>query len=186
MVVEVMTRKDRLRRVVILCCSFGRNLAYYRVGQSEHGKRMLESVSPTASFWLQANVNFLDCAVLEWCKLLGDKKGEHHWRRIVSDADRFETELLDRIGMSADAFNEWTVTIRRYRDKFVAHLDSDPVAIIPMLDAAKASVRFYHGYVVTQEAEKEYFAGLTATTRKFDLEYRQCFEEGERILGRAE
>lgn len=47
-----MPRKDRLRRVVILCCHFARNLAYFRVGQSEQYRHLFDPDRTTcANFW---------------------------------------------------------------------------------------------------------------------------------------
>ena len=155
-----MTRRERMRRVVLLCCSFTRNLAYYRAGQDARGRALLSASHPQASFWRQANANFIDVCVLEWCKLLGDRKAEHHWSRIVRDTAEFEAGLLQRLGVNAVAFQAQIDAMRRYRDKFVAHLDSLPVMDIPVLDAAQASVWFYHGYVAAHEVE----AGDSAET----------------------
>ena len=80
-----MTRRDRLRRAVIVCTSFVRNLAYYRACHGQHGSPLLAEAHPQVSFWRQANANFLDVSVLEWCKLFGEPKGEHGWRLIVTD-----------------------------------------------------------------------------------------------------
>ena len=68
-----MSRKDRLRRVVLLCCAFTRNLAYYRVGQEEEHRDLLDAEkNESANFWRVANSNCVDMCVLEWCKLFGD------------------------------------------------------------------------------------------------------------------
>jgi hypothetical protein len=40
-------------------------------------------------FWVTMNVNFLDQAALEWCKLLSDKRGQHYWGNIVTDSAQF-------------------------------------------------------------------------------------------------
>ena len=68
-----LTRGKRLRRVVIVCASFGRNLAYYRVGQ-EKGRAVHPEDQRHASFWRQVNGNFLDLCVLEWCQLFGERE----------------------------------------------------------------------------------------------------------------
>ena len=134
-----MTCRDRLRRVVIVCASFARNLAYYRVGQEPGSSALHAPTHPHASFWRQANGNFLDLCVLEWCKLFGERKGEHGWQQIVADPTAFETGLLAHLGMSATTFNAHIETMRRYRDKFFAHLDSDAVMQIPTLSMAQGS-----------------------------------------------
>jgi hypothetical protein len=177
-----MTRREGLRRVALLSCSFARNLAYYRIGQDEHGGRPLLSGShPHASFWRQANANFLDLCVLEWCKLFGDKRGEHYWGRIVSDAAAFGAALLRHMHMQREVFQEQIDAMRLYRDKFVAHLDSDATMHVPMLETAKASVWFYHRHIIEHEAAAGDLAGLPDTMEKLDRGYLQCIEEAREI-----
>jgi hypothetical protein len=101
---ERLSRHDRLRRVVLLCSSFARNMAYYRAGQRPNGLALLNRSHPRAGFWRQVNANFLDAAVIEWCKLLGDGKGKHYWRQVVTDQESFERGLLDKIGMTNTEF----------------------------------------------------------------------------------
>ena len=105
-----------MRRVVLLCVHFSRNLAYYRAG---HGR--LTSGSPP--FWRTIDGNFLDMAVLEWCKLLGDRTGKHSWAMVVTDRSGFEAGLLAHLRSSEGEFASYIDEIRGYRDKFLAHLD---------------------------------------------------------------
>jgi len=63
--------------------------------------------------------------VLEWCKLLGDEKDKHFWRNVVTDQRAFEANLLANLAMTASDFVDLAKKMRRYRDKFVAHLDSE-------------------------------------------------------------
>ena len=67
----------------------------------------------------------LDISVLEWCKLLGEEKDKHFWRNVVTDPAAFEASLLAHLGMTASDFVDLAKKMRRYRDKFVAHLDSE-------------------------------------------------------------
>jgi hypothetical protein len=83
---EPLPHRDRVRRVVLLCCAFARNVAYYRAGWADRAQPLLSELHPHASFWRQVNGNFLDMAVLDWCKLFGDPKetprkrlAKHHW-----------------------------------------------------------------------------------------------------------
>jgi len=46
-----MSRRSRLRRVVILCRNFARNLAYYRTGQDPEHAPLLTSSHPSVNFW---------------------------------------------------------------------------------------------------------------------------------------
>jgi hypothetical protein len=183
---EMMTRKDMLRRVVLLCCNFGRNLAYYRAGQSADGVQLLAETARNASFWRQANSSFLDIAVLEWYKLFGDKKwGKYHWTKIVSDAMSFEAGLRSAAATDPDDFDKWITAMRRYRHKFVAHLDLDRKMYIPMLDTAYAAVSFYHAYVVNCEGQPGDLEGLTDTPAKFKSGYEQCVREAKRVFATA-
>jgi len=150
-----MTRSERLRRVVIVSSHFARNLAYYRAGWSEG--RLTHAGN---QFWTTVNGNCLDVCVLEWCKLLGDGNGPHHWRQIVGDPANFEAGLLRQLGMNADGFRKHIEEMRRYRDKFIAHLDSELVMNIPNLDIPKTAVWFYHQHVVSQEIGPDDLSGI--------------------------
>ncbi|KQU95205.1 hypothetical protein ASC68_18815 [Devosia sp. Root105] len=107
--------------------------------------------------------NSLDVAVLEWCKLMADRNDKHHWSHVVTDAAAFEGSLLTAIGMTKDEFAGYETAMRRYRDKFIAHLDSDAEMDIPQLEQAERAVAFYHSHVVEQEAEGIDLHGLPAT-----------------------
>jgi hypothetical protein len=164
-------RRDRLRRVVILCCYFARNLAFYRAGNG-----YVSNSSP--QFWITAYINFLDTAVLDWCKLLGDPKGNHYWQRVVFDATRFELELLTHLGITADELAAYVTEMRTYRDKFLAHLDDLKDMNVPKLDRAKVAVEFYHGYVVHNEANP---GDLEALPGDLPAYYSRSFGEARSI-----
>ena len=61
--------------------------------------------------------------------------------------------------------------MRTLRDKFIAHLDDDEIMNIPTLDLAKASVEFYHRYVVTNETKPGDLARLADTVEKLMAGY---------------
>ena len=178
-----MPRKDRLRRVVILCCSFARNLAYYRVAWSKEYRHLLNLTNAYANFWRAANNNFIDMCVLEWCKLFADTQGKHHWGKIVTSVPKsvFEESLLRHLGLEADAFRKEINVMRHYRDKFIAHLDSDYTVTIPLLDVPKKAVWFYHAHIVKHEAKASDLAGLP-----LDLEtgYKQTEDEARAVYQR--
>jgi hypothetical protein len=180
-----LTRRDRLRRVVLVCSSFARNMAYYRAGQGQAGMVLLDESHPQAGYWLQSNANFLDTAVLEWCKLLGDRKGEHFWRQVVSDPEVFEEGLLARLKMVKTEFSDLVDEIRRYRDKFVAHLDNDKSMQIPAMVKAQDGVWFYHEHVVLREASHSDLFGLPSTPEAMILGYDQCLREAGAIFTAA-
>lgn len=170
-----LTKRERLRRVILLCCHFTRNLAYYRAG---HGRLTGGNYSQILA---TIDGNFLDMAVIEWCKLFGDRNGRHFWAKVVND-QAFEGAILTHLGQSADQFAGYIEEMREYRDKFLAHLDDQRVMNIPKLDRAKEAVEFYHGYVVHHVASAGDLDGLPTVLAVY---YEQCFKEALSMLDRC-
>ncbi|MFC7633389.1 hypothetical protein ACFQVB_38195 [Paraburkholderia humisilvae] len=101
-------------------------------------------------FGATVNGNMLDIAVLEWCKLFADRRAHHYWKRVVRDEkeqQQFLAHLLRDAGMNLQGWKRYLDTMRVYRDKFVAHLDTQNVMNIPSLDGALASVQFLYAYL---------------------------------------
>jgi hypothetical protein len=170
-----LTKRERIRRVVLLCCHFARDLAYYRAG---HGRLTAGKYS---QILVTIDGNFLDMAVIDWCKLFGEKKGRHFWGNVVAD-QAFEAEMLAHSNQSANQFTDYIKEMRVYRDKFLAHLDDQRVMNIPTPEHAQVVVEFYHGYVVRHEA----LAGdLTGLPTDLAVYYKQCFEEARSMLDRC-
>lgn len=170
-----MLRRDRLLRVVILCQSVARNLAYYRVGFRKEFRHISNySMHPeSANFWTVANANFIDMCVLEWCKLFADKKGKHYWGGIVADPVGFESAFMHHLGLDAVALAKEIEIMVRYRDKFLAHLDSDKTMNIPKLDIPMKAASFYYAYLIKYEAT----GGVLAS---FDRELDAMYEAFEK------
>ncbi|MGA7325448.1 MAG: hypothetical protein WBX25_13400 [Rhodomicrobium sp.] len=128
--------------------------------------------------------------VLEWCKLFGDDKaklkswGEHYWARIVSDPAKFESELLQHLNISPSTFDTYRIEMRAYRDKFLAHLDSELRADIPSLDLARQSVEFYYNYVVTNEAKPGDMVYLPVNVTILRHGYEECEHEAARACAK--
>ena len=140
-----------MRKVVILCGHFLRNLAYYRAGWHRRTPRR------TTQFWVTANGNFLDHCVLEWCKVFADVRGKHHWRKVVTDQDAFFESLLAALRINPVEFDAYTEEMRMYRDKFVAHLDLGNVMYPPRLRLARRSVSYLYDYVLSHEDDGGFF-----------------------------
>jgi len=173
-----LSEKDRRRRVIILCASFTRNVAYFRAGWEEDAVHLLNRNALGVGFWRQANGNCLDLCVLEWCKLFADKKGRHHWSKVVLGAS-FEADLLNHLNMNAAEFEAYMAAMRHYRDKFVAHLDEEGVMNIPRLDAAQAAVSFLYNHIVANSAPGD-LRGLPSG----DIQrgYEECLAEARSIF----
>jgi hypothetical protein len=155
---------------------------YYRVGWRKEYQHLLDPKKATGNFWRVVNGNFIDMCVLEWCKLFADKRAKHCWGKIVSDTVDFKARLLRHLQLDEVAFNKQIDIIRKYRDKFVAHLDSDYSTMIPTLDVAKKAIWFYHSYIVRNEAKPGDLAGLPTD---LDAGYKQCEREASAIYNRV-
>ena len=110
----------------------------------------MKELKGIGDFWTTVHSNFLDCSVLEWCKLFVDTKnrnpGEHRWDNVVADKVRFKTELYQHIDKTQ--FQTLINAIRTARNKFIAHLDDQNIEYTPHMDIAKDAVQFYHSYIV--------------------------------------
>lgn len=147
--------------MLIVCCHFLRNLAFYSAGWRNRVPLR------TDQFWVTANGNFLDHCVLEWCKLYGDRSGKHHWRKVVTDPDTFFAGLLTCLDLTEAQFEIYVSEMRTYRDKFVAHLDLDEVMQIPRLRLARRSVAYLHDYVLEHEDDGGFFPEVPLSSARF-------------------
>ena len=156
-----MTRRKLLRRAGILCCHFLRNLAFYKAGWN---KGLLVTQN---QFFVNANSNFLDICVLEWCKLFGDAKGKHYWKKVVTDQTAFFDGLLQSLKLTETEFESYIESMRAYRDKFVAHLDNEDVMQVPKLGPARKSVSFLYEYLLAHEEIDDCFHDAPTKASKF-------------------
>jgi len=158
-----MTREQRLRRVAILCIHFTRNLAYSRVIHSSVREKR------EGDFWITMQGNCLDTSVLEWCKLFGEKKGKHGWKKIIDDTDKFKLELLEHLNINEEIWESKVNELRTYRDAFVAHLDSDETMDIPKMELPFDMVKFYFSYILGYENKEKIFRGIPKDLNNYYL-----------------
>ena len=78
-------------------------------------------------------------------------------------------------------FQGQIAVMRRYRDKFLAHLDSDYVMNIPALDIPKNATWFHYAHVLNNEAGRGDMAGFP---KDIDRAYRETEHEAEGIYRR--
>ena len=170
-----MIRRQRLRRVGKLCCHFLRNLAFYEAGW-RNGELIFKG-----QFWVNANSNFIDVCVLEWCKLFGEKRGQQNWRKVVTDQKMFLSRLLHEVDQTEVEFESYVEEIRTYRDKFVAHLDSEEVMNIPKLSVARKGVSYLYDYLLANEEEDNCFHDAPQNA---SLLYEQYYSLGNMIYSK--
>ena len=163
-----MTLNQRIRRVGKLCCHFLRNLAFYRAwfdaGEPHSNKQ----------FWVNANGNFLDIAVLEWCKLFADTRSTHNFCKVVGDELVFKAILFDSIDVTSAEFDEYIIQMKTYRDKFVAHLNELNEIEIPCLEIAKRSVVFLYQYLLEHDNNNVFQDAPVSA----DVFYDKFYEQG--------
>jgi len=109
-----MDRPERLRRVALVCCHCLRNVAFYRAGW-RGGNLLMQH-----QFWINANSNALDVAVLEWCKLFAEYHGKHHWRNVVLNPAAFISGLCAALNVSVDQFQNYEHRGRVFKELVLA------------------------------------------------------------------
>ncbi len=160
-----MTRCDHLRRVGILCCHCLRNLAFY-LSWYEAGTPFKKE-----QFWINANGNFLDIVVLEWCKLFGDVGGKNYYSKVIIDPAQFKVDLLAKLELTETEFSDYIKQMRTYRDKFVAHLDELNMFHIPYINIAQKSTVFLYERLLAQEAGNDTFYDAPKSATNFFNKY---------------
>ncbi len=95
----------------------------------------------------------------------------------MSDPVRFEFELFTALNCSRTDFENLRVKMREYRDKFLAHLDSEFTMHVPELGVAEASAKFYHEYLVANEASPGDLVGLPDSTETLSKGYEESEAE---------
>ena len=171
-----MNHGDRVRHIAILCRHCARNVAYYRAGYVD------DTFVTKDVFWINVNGNFFDIAVLEWCKLYVEQKGEHHWRKAdFSNPESFLPDMLQSAGISREGFDAHCMETKTYRDKFVAHLDDDPKMYLPFLTVVIDSTIFLYDRI--WEEYSEFLSDTTPNCRHY---YECRLEYGRRHYPRSE
>jgi len=157
-----------------LCCHFARNCVYYKAGWN--GK----NTKATNEFWATVQNNFIDIAVLEWLKLFGDHNDKHHWKKIAEDHDDFKEKMFECCSITEDDLKTCRESFKVYRDKFLAHLDSEETMQIPKLDLALSVVNFYYSCVAKELGT----SGLRNLPKDIELYYEKCFSDSETYFGK--
>jgi hypothetical protein len=118
-------------------------------------------------------------AIIDWCKIFGDPHGKHYWAKTVTDQSRFFATLLQRLRLDEAGFNAYVETLRRPRDKFIAHLDEEDVMRLPRLRHARGSAAFLYDYFHTQDATPQYFREYPeeSSTHMYEMWYRAATRE---------
>ena len=125
------------------------------LARSAHLKRVLTDINakPTLNFWRLILGSHLDISVLEWCKVFGSNAEKTHWKNVVPTAEhnRFRNELLTTIQMTQEEWTSYWESMKKYRDRQVAHYEELPLgSAYPVLDSALSSSYFYYKYLIAE------------------------------------
>ncbi len=85
--------------------------------------------------------------------------------------------MLIQLNMTEAEFEAYRETHRVYRDKFLAHLDSERRMNPPHLEIARKSVFFYHSHLVSGAAGEANWRGLPDSAEEFQAGYDRSFRE---------
>jgi hypothetical protein len=115
--------------------------------QSVRVRRMIEGIAlePKQTFWIM-NVNLLlDAAAIDWCKVFGSWDEDTHWTKVIPKErhEQVRASLLNEVGFNAEGWEDYRVSIVRFRDQMVAHHDLNAtVKKYPQYDVAFAAADF--------------------------------------------
>ena len=126
----------------------------------------------------------MDICVLEWCKLFADPRGKHYWQKVLSDPAVFIRGLLQALGMSEQELSVYVDEVRKYRDKFVAHLDTDEVMRPPVLEVVRSSVSYLYDFLIAHENAGGCFADAPASSAI--LFHSSVTKQADSVYGRGE
>jgi hypothetical protein len=130
-------------------------------------------------FWVTAHNNYLDIAVLEWCKLFTDRSGKHHWCKSITDQDAFAIKLQNDIGRNLAEYEAYALSFKVYRDEFVAHLDDANLVQVPSMPIARLSTQTLYTWLRSKEDDCNAFHD--APLRPEDL-YAICLADARKTL----
>lgn len=175
-----LSRCALLRRAVLLCSSFVENLAFYRAAMADQMAPIRSDDHPHVAFLRRTINNFINSAVLDWCKLFGNRRQEdHHWRNVVSDPSAFERALLGELGMTADEYEHLVKKMLDYRNNFLAHLGKALIMTPPELTPAHKAVVIYHRQIFEHEGKSNELVRLPNVAH-LALGFAECTEEAIR------
>ncbi len=163
-----MKRKERIRRAGLICIHCARNIAYYRAGWKDG------ALIKRTEYGATVNSNFIDLGLIEWCKIFGNHEEKHHWKNIISNKILFREDMLKNIKIDQKALKAHWKKVLTYRNKFLAHLDSNEIMHIPTLDITLKTVFFYYSYLYQHNNSNGVLNGLPNNLEEY---YKNCIKE---------
>lgn len=130
------------------------------------------------NYWILVFNNFLDIAVLEWCKAFGSKGETTHWSNHVENPEVFRDGLLEYLAITNEDWRMYWKSIKSYRDQVVAHHETPSrVTHYPDFGYALQACFYYYGILINQlrtfrvfdypDSLEDYFERSLAQARSF-------------------
>jgi hypothetical protein len=163
-----MADARKIRRIGVLCLYCIGNIASYRAGWTN--KKVFRV---NTDFWRKVNGNFLDIATLDWCKIFVEHDGKHHWSTIFPDKKSFRADLFSGINVSEKDFRNEIKEIKKYRDKFLAHLDEPTALYYPKSEIMLKSSMFLYHLLATSPKTRMALSGALIDPQDFYDDYYQ-------------
>ena len=163
-----MADPKKIRRIATLCIYVIGNIACYRAGWTNQ-----KTFKINTDFWRKVNGNFLDIATLDWCKLFVDREGKHHWSIIFSDKKVFRENLFLSIDLCEEYFKNEVIEIKKYRDKFLAHLDEPAIIYYPKSEIMLKSSMYLYQQLAADPKTRLALIGTNSDPQEFYDEYYQ-------------
>lgn len=121
-----------------------RNVAYHR-------SLLKQKDNFEQNYWILIFNNFLEIAVLEWCKVFGSNTDTTHWTNHINDEAGFRSNLLKRLNLTQPEWDNYWQEMKNYRDKVVAHHEYDPkITNYPDFSHALESCYFYYEILIKE------------------------------------
>lgn len=165
----------RIARVGLHCVA---NIACYRAGWDDEQSPPKLKISD--DFWVRANGNFLDAATLNWCILFAEEdKGKHDWKKAFANKDGLSEELYKALKIPEEEFNKELLEIKKYRDKYLAHMDNPSAIFYPKTEFMLTSSLSLLSLLESNVETKSFLTGAYYDPRDH---YREKHEEALKII----
>lgn len=166
---EIGKRVRRTFQLTNFCIA---NIAAYRVNWKKVNGKSVPKIEN--DFWIRSNGAFFDMTVIEWCKLFADRDGKHHWSMTFQNKNEWLEKLLQAMQMDFESYEVELLKVKKYRDKYAAHLDNPIEMNYPFTEFMLESACFLYDEFRKCEQTKIHLGGTYDTAHNF---YAIMFEE---------
>jgi hypothetical protein len=164
--------REIFRYQYVIVQDFVRHLAYYRQIRKH-------SIKPS-SFWASTSNAHLEAAVSDWCKAFGSPKSNStHWHHIPIEGKEKTLEQFRQVIYKVISQSDWEKyheEMLDFRNKYVSHLETDNIPIVPLLDNSLKVAFAYDDWIrdITSEDSLDVISMKQL--------YEKCLKEAEDVI----